>query len=111
MELTIVQPIKVRMPDGPQAFEPGQVITLPDTVAHKLMALAPGKVRPRLDSNHLHPGVWVEFNSPLFGMCTAQVQGVTLEGCIITNHSVVKDECGPVTIPASWVHHIYREQP
>ncbi len=95
------------MPEGPQAFKPGEVLTLPDAVAHKLMALAPDKVRPLFGSDQFRPGVWVEFDSPLFGRCTARIQNVTLEGCVITDHSVVKDECGPVTIPASWVRHVY----
>jgi len=58
----------------------------------------------------LHPGVWVEFFSPLFGMCTARIHEVTVNGCIITNHSVLKGEGEPVTIPASWICDFYREQ-
>ncbi len=109
MELTIVRPLTVQMPEGPQAFEPSQVITLPDTVAHKLMALAPGKVRPLLDADQFQPGVWVEFISPLFGMCTARIHDVTVDGCIITDHSVLRGEGEPVTIPASWVCGVYIE--
>ena len=43
------------------------------------------------------------FFSPLFGMCTAKIYDVTVDGCIITNHSVLKGEDEPVTIPASWI--------
>ena len=106
MELTVVQPIKVRMPHGPQDFTPGEVIDLPDKVAQRLMALVPGKVRQV--ELQLHPGVWVEFFSPLFGMCTARIHEVTVDGCIITNHSVLKGEDEPVTIPASWVRNVYQ---
>ena len=99
------------MPDGPQAFEPGQILTLPDTVAHKLMALAPGKVRPRLDSEQFQPGVLIEFLSPVWGLCSAQVQAVTLQGCVLTNRSVLRGEDEPSTIPTSWIIGINREQP
>ena len=108
MELTVVQAIKVRMPHGSQDFTPGEVIDLPDKVAQRLMELVPGKVR--LVELHLHPGVWVEFSSPLFGMCTARIREVTVDGCVITNHSVLKGEGEPVTIPACWICGVYREQ-
>lgn len=58
----------------------------------------------------LHPGVWIEFFSPLFGMCTARIQEVTVDGCIITDHSVLKGESKPGPIPASWIMGVYREQ-
>jgi len=58
----------------------------------------------------LHPGLWVEFYSPLFGMCTARIHEVTVDGCIITDHSVLKGEGEPVTIPASWICGVYRER-
>jgi len=58
----------------------------------------------------LRPGVWVEFFSPLWGMCTARIHELTIDGCIITNHSVLKGEDEPVTIPASWICGVYREQ-
>ena len=49
----------------------------------------------------LRPGVWVEFLSPLWGICSAQLQAVTLRGCVLTHHSVLKGEGEPATIPAS----------
>ncbi len=110
MELTVVQPIKVRMPHGSQDFKPGEIIDLPDMVAQRLMELVPGKVRPIFGSRQLHHDVWVEFFSPLFGMCTARIQAVTVDGCIITDHSVLKGEGEPVTIPASWICGVYREK-
>ena len=108
MELTVVQPIKVRMPQGSQDFKPGQTIQLPDKVAQRLMELVPGKVRQV--EPQLHPGVWVEFFSPLFGWCTAKIQAVIVDECVITNHSVLKGEGEPVTIPASWICGVYWEQ-
>ncbi len=58
----------------------------------------------------LRPGVWIEFFSPVLGMCTARIKDVTLDGCIITDHSLLKGEGEPVTIPASWIMGVYREQ-
>ena len=110
MEVTVVQPIKVRMPHGPQDFTPGEIIDLPDKVAQRLMELAPGKVRLIIGSGQLQPGFWVEINSKVWGLCTAKIKEVTVDGCIITNHSVVKGEGEPVTIPASWICGVYREQ-
>jgi len=107
MELAVVQPITVRMPHGSQDFTPGEVIDLPDKVAQRLMELVPGKVR-QVDPQ-LHSGVWIEFFSPLFGPCTARIHEVTVDGCIITDHSVL-GEGEPVTIPASWICGVYREQ-
>ena len=109
MELVVAQPIKVRMPHGSQDFTPGEVIDLPDQVAQRLMQLVPGKVR-QVEAQ-LHPGFWVEFLSPLWGMCTARIHQVTVDGCIITDHSVLKGEGEPVTIPASWVRTVYQGQP
>ncbi len=76
---------------------------------------SPGQRRtPTLESEpvrkDLHPGVWVEFFSPLWGQCSAQVQAVTLRGCVLTHHSVLRGEGEPVTIPASWILGVYREQ-
>jgi len=63
MELTVVQPIKVRMPHGLQDFTPGEVIALPDKVARRLMELAPGKVRMGNDSP-VHIGQRVQYCIP-----------------------------------------------
>ncbi len=109
MVLMAVQRLRVAMPDGPRALVPGETITLPDPVGQRLLEMVPEKVKV-VESNVLCPGVWVEFFSPLFGMCTAKIHEVTLEGCIITNHSVLKGEGEPVTIPASWICGVYREQ-
>ena len=90
MVLKAVQPLQVKMPDGPRAFAPGEIITLPDQVGRRLLEMAPQQVEV-VESNVLCPGVWVEFFSPFFGMCTAKIHEVTLEGCVITNHSGVLD--------------------
>ncbi len=41
MVLMAVQPIRVKMPDGPRALAPGETITLPDHVGQRLLAMAP----------------------------------------------------------------------
>ncbi len=64
MELTFVQSLRVRMPDGPQAFEVGQILELPDKVALRLMELAPGKVR-LVNHTALHIGQRVRYRVPV----------------------------------------------
>ncbi len=71
--------------------------------------LRPSKPESEPVREDLRPGVWVEFFSPLFGQCTAKIHDVTLTGAIITDHSVLKGEGEPVTIPASWVRGVYKE--
>jgi hypothetical protein len=52
------------MPEGPQAFKPGEVLELPDKVAQRLMELAPGKVRMVNDSS-VHIGQRVRYRHPV----------------------------------------------
>ena len=95
---------------GLKTLKPGDRLDIPSEKARKLVKLAgPRKVRIIFDSAIIHSGVWVEFLSPLFGMCTARIHEVTVDGCIITDHSVL-GEGEPVTIPASWICGVYREQ-
>jgi hypothetical protein len=68
------------------------------------------KSKEASSANQLHPGVWIEFHLPLFGLCTARIHEVAVDGCIITNHSVLKGEGEPVTIPASWIVGTYLEK-
>ena len=96
---------------GVKALKPGDRVDIPIEKAKKLFKLAgPRKVRIIPESANIGPGVWIEFLSPLFGMCTAKIHEVTVEGCIITHHSVLKGEGEPVTIPASWICGVYMEQ-
>ncbi len=83
---------------------------VPAKVVQQLQAKVPEKIRVLEWRSSIQAGVWVEFFSPLFGPCTARIQEVTLAGCIITDHSVLKGEGEPVTIPASWVRGIYTEE-
>jgi hypothetical protein len=94
-------PMNLTLPEGRKTLQPGDRVDLPKEKARKLFKLAKGKVR--VVESQIHPGVWIEFHSPLFGMCTARIHEVTVKGCIITNHSVLKGEGEPVTIPAKWI--------
>lgn len=63
MELTILQPLNIRMPEGPQLFHPGQIIDLPHRVALRLLELAPGKIR-RADEATCFIGQQVQYRIP-----------------------------------------------
>ena len=95
---------------GRVALETGERHTWPDEAVKMLLEKFPEKIRVIQEQPQIHPGVWVEFSSPICGMCTARIQAVTVDGCVITNHSVLKGEDEPVTIPASWIMGVYREQ-
>ena len=95
---------------GVVSMESGQRLTWPDEAVQFLLEKVPEKVRVVEEKPRLPPGAWIEFLSPLFGRCTARIHEVTVDGCIITNHSVLKGEGEPVTIPASWICGVYREQ-
>lgn len=103
-------PMNLILPEGMKILKFGDRVDLPEPKARKLLELAKGKVQIVNDSSQLHPSIWVEFLSPLFGRCTARIHEVTVDGCIITDHSVLKGEGEPVTIPASWIYGVYREQ-
>ena len=101
-------PMNLTLPEGTTTLQPGDRVDLPEEKAQKLFRLAKGKIR--VVESHLHPGVWIEFFSPLFGPCTAQVDAVTLTGYILSHHSVLPPSEHP-EIPAAWVRGIYcREQ-
>ena len=103
-------PMNLILPEGMKTLKFGDRVDLPEPKARKLLELAKGKVQVVKDSDQLHYGVWVEFLSPLFGMCTAKIQTVIVDECIITDHSVLKGEGEPVTIPASWICGVFGEQ-
>ena len=85
-------PIRYKWPEGEILLVPGQPVNLPEERARKLLAKAGNKVR--LVGDHLlqiQVGQWVEFASPLFGLCTGlatQEDGLTLR---VDHHSVLHD--------------------
>ena len=96
----LIQPLEsltVKTPEGVRTLERGRTYNLPEPQAQKLLAKAPGKVRA---VTPFVVGDWVEFLSPLIGMCTGRVLNLELEALRITEHSVVKEA---VTIPVAWV--------
>ncbi len=95
---------------GVLQLKAGQQMDVPVKVVQQLQAKVPEKIRVLEWRSSIEAGAWIEFCSPLFGMCTARIHEVTVDGCIITNHSVLKGEDEPLTIPASWVRNVYREQ-
>ena len=103
-------PLKLRTRTlGRVSVEPGQRVTWPDKAVQQLAEKIPEKIRViGEEPTQLRPGVWVEFFSPLWGLCTARIREVRIDGCVITNHSVLKGEDEPVTIPASWVRNVYQ---
>ena len=108
MVLKAVQPLQVKMPDGPRAFAPGEIITLPDQVGRRLLEMAPQQVEV-VEPKPLQPGVWCEWWCPELGHCTGQIKQVTVAGYIVTHSSVI----GPheaVEIPVAWLCGVYMGQ-
>ena len=56
------------------------------------------KEKRRRDSDRI--GQWVQFDTPLFGLCTGQVIEVEADIYTVTDHSVTK---GRGRIPIAWV--------
>ena len=107
MVLKAVQPIRVKMPNGPRAFAPGETMTLPDPVGQRLLEMAPHRVTV-VEPKALQPGMWCEWWSPFLGHCTGQIVSMTVKGYIVTNHSVI----GPheqVESHAGWIFGVYRD--
>jgi len=95
---------------GVVKLEPGQRLTWPTLAVESLLARIPERIRLVESPAQLHPGVWVEFDSPLFGMVTARILSVEVDTVWLTNHSVLKGEDEPCRIPASWIYGVYMEE-
>lgn len=54
------------------------------------------------------PGRWVEFESPLFGLCTARVVAMEGETITVVEHPVLD---GYVTIRRPWIRRVFRMRP
>ncbi len=92
-----LEPLTVKLPEGVRTLEPGLTYNLPTLQAQKLLAKAPGKVRA---VTPFVVGDWVEFLSPLFGVCSGRIMNLEVEAVRIGDHSVTKEV---MTIPISWV--------
>ena len=96
----LIEPLEsltVKTPEGVRTLEPGRTYNLPALQAQKLLAKAPGKVRA---VTPFVVGDWVEFLSPLFGVCLGRIMNLEVEAVRIGDHSVTKEV---MTIPISWV--------
>ena len=94
---------------GVLKLTPGQSMELPDRAVGQLLQQVPEKIRVIRATHSPGPGVWIEFDSPLFGTCTAKVKVMTIRGLVVTDHSVL----GPtqeVAIQAAWIRHIGHEE-
>jgi len=106
-----VRPVRLNTKTyGVVRLEPGERLTWPAPVVENLLARIPERIRLVEGPAQLHPGVWVEFKSPPFGMVTAQILSVEVDTVWLTNHSVLKGTDEPCRIPASWIRGIYMEE-
>ncbi len=105
MVIKAVQPLRIKMPEGPRDLLQGEQISLPERVGLRLLKLVPRKVEvvPR---NALQSGICCEWVSPLFGQCTGQVVSMTVKGYIVTNHSVIGSQ-EQIEIPFEWISGVH----
>lgn len=92
-----------------RTLKPGDRFDLSEEYAKKLRRLAGAKVRVIVEGVELQSGMWIQFHSPLFGDCTAQVEAVEVGQVWIGQHSVLKQP-ERVKIPVSWVQGVYRTE-
>ena len=105
-----VRPVRLNTKTlGVVRLEPGERLTWPTPVVECLLARIPERIRLVEAPAQLHPGVWVEFLSKPFGLCTARIHSVEVDTVWLTNHSVLKGTDEPCRIPASWIVGVYRE--
>ena len=93
----VSSPIRYTWPEGKIDLIPGHPVDVSEERGAKILKKCGAKVRAVAP---LVVGCWVEFRSPLFGLCTGRVLKLELETLRITEHSVVKEA---VTIPVAWV--------
>ncbi len=87
----VAKPLIYRWPGGEVRLVPGQPADLPEDRALKLLAKAPGRVRPvaAIPSENHSADRWVEFESPLFGRCRGRLIMIDGDTAIIEDHSVL----------------------
>ena len=93
----VENPIRYRWPKGEIDLIPGQPVDVSVERGTKILKKCGAKVRA---VTSLVIGAWVEFRSPLFGLCTGRVLNLEVESLRIGEHSVTKEI---VTIPQAWV--------
>lgn len=89
--------LRVRWPDAVEIrLVPGRPVAVPEDRARKLLQMAGGRVRIVA----LAPGLWVTYDSPLFGELTAEVVGVPGDGTVTIYQPLTG---AVVAIPLAWV--------
>jgi len=117
MTLEILHPITIRLDGQTIQYNVGDQIDLSKLKGQRLLEQAGPKVRPLRESESPtiatgqsvpQHGQWIEFDSPLFGLCTGQVVLADGDMVIIQYHSILHDErC----IKLDWVTQILNERP
>ena len=95
---------------GILSLSPGQCMDLPDKAVLQLLKQMPERIRVIDESLNPQPGLWVTFNSPLFGICGAKIKQVESTQIMITDHSVIGTQAG-LTIDPRWIQHLSKEKP
>ena len=90
-------PVLYQWPKGEIRLTPGQPVEVPAERGEKILKKCRAKVRA---VTPFVVGDWVEFLSPLFGVCSGRVLSLEVEAVFLGDHSVTKEV---VTIPRSWV--------
>ena len=109
MDLNIIKPLTIRMPEGPQAFKAGEVVTLPDKVALRLLELAPGKVQ-KIEELPFMVGQRVRFKHPVNIRNATTYTWEVSEGVVeiidpLSHLALVIPDTGD--IPWLWVNLVY----
>jgi len=101
-----------KWPGGEIRLEPGKPINVPTQRAARLLAKVGDKARvvgsPEIPLEKLVPGTWIEFHSPVFGKCTAQVDSMEGDTIFVNHHLVLK---GFTQIPTGWVWRVLTSPP
>ena len=91
---------------GTVSLDIGDRVEWPDEAVKMLVQKYPGKARVVKEQPQIQAGVWVEFQSPLFGLVTAKFKSVEVENVWLTDHSVLRGENESCRIPVKWIKTI-----
>ena len=65
--------------------------------------------REQTPSAELQPGVWVEWDSPLFGRCVGQVAMTPESGWLVVRHHSVTGDLALLSV--DWIKGVSKEKP
>jgi len=90
MRLEAVEtPIRYVCPEGKFELVPGQPVDVSEERGAKILKRCGAKVRVVAP---FVVGDWVEFNSPIYGVCTGQVVMTAGKDMLVDHHSETHDE-------------------